>query len=118
MANSSVLFILFLFFVSATSSGSKGGDKYRWFLTPEDLENTKWLNGPPNYDVVNKLFEEGRTKVWVEGSLEDYVQTLVKTWEMELVQKADPGQYKTVDGTNFVLGINGKCIYIYMFRPC
>ncbi|EYU17420.1 hypothetical protein ABFS82_03G089100 [Erythranthe guttata] len=90
-----------------SSAGSEGGDKYRWYLTPEDLANTKWLSGVPNYDVVNKLFEEGRTHVWEAGSLEEYVQSLVKTWEFELVQKADPNDYKTVV-PNFILGINGK----------
>ena len=39
------------------------GDKYRYHLDGEE-ENTEWRYGaPPNYEVVNKLFEEGRTKV-------------------------------------------------------
>lgn len=84
------------------------GDKYRSYLTPEELQTTQWRAGTPNYDVVNKLFEEGRTKVWAAGSLGEYVQNLVKTWEMELVHKANPDQYKTLDPKNFVLGINGK----------
>lgn len=38
-------------------------DKYRSFLHDES-KNTEWRHGgPPIYDVVNKLFEEGRTKV-------------------------------------------------------
>ncbi|XP_073119966.1 pathogen-related protein-like [Henckelia pumila] len=85
-----------------------GGDKYRSYLTPEDLKTTKWQAGPPNYDAVNKLFEDGRTKVWPEGSLEEQVQNFVKTWEMEIVHKADPNQYKTLDPQKFVIGINGK----------
>jgi len=42
----------------------KVGDKYRSFLH-EDTENTtQWRHGgPPNFDTVNQLFEEGRTKV-------------------------------------------------------
>ncbi|KAK6131493.1 hypothetical protein DH2020_034755 [Rehmannia glutinosa] len=74
-----------------------GGDKYRSYLTPEDLNNTQWIAGPPNYDVI-----------WPAGSLEEYVQNLVKTWEMELVHKANPNDYKTLEAENFVLGINGK----------
>ena len=37
---------------------------YRSFLH-EDTENTtQWRHGgPPNFDTVNQLFEEGRTKV-------------------------------------------------------
>lgn len=47
----------------ATSAEDKV-DKYRSFLHGEGERNTKWRFGaPPNYDDVNKLFEEGRTKV-------------------------------------------------------
>ena len=39
-------------------------DKYRSHLNDEGEKNTIWRFGaPPNYDAVNKLFEEGRTKV-------------------------------------------------------
>ncbi|KAJ0941269.1 hypothetical protein HanRHA438_Chr02g0092621 [Helianthus annuus] len=38
-------------------------DKYRCFMSGEGEKNTTWKLGvPPNFDVVNKLFEEGRTK--------------------------------------------------------
>lgn len=40
-------------------------DKYRSYLHGEGEKNTKWkLGAPPNYDTVNKLFEEGQTKVF------------------------------------------------------
>ncbi|KAG8389803.1 hypothetical protein BUALT_Bualt01G0016500 [Buddleja alternifolia] len=87
------------------------GDKYRSYLTEEDLKTTNWRSGPPNYDFVNKLFEEGRTKIWPAGSLEERVQNLVKTWEMELVHKASPEDYKTLDAEKFILGVNGKRYY-------
>ncbi|KAJ0952999.1 hypothetical protein HanPSC8_Chr02g0078871 [Helianthus annuus] len=39
-------------------------DKYRCFMSGEGEKNTTWKLGvPPNFDVVNKLFEEGRTKL-------------------------------------------------------
>lgn len=38
-------------------------DKYRDYLSEEEVKSTKWRFGPPNYDAVNKLFEEDRTKV-------------------------------------------------------
>lgn len=39
------------------------GDKYRSILQ-EEAEITEWRHGaPPIFDKVNKLFEEGRTKV-------------------------------------------------------
>lgn len=46
------------------TSGVEEQDKYRTYLYGEEEKDTKWRFGaPPNYDVVNKLFEEGRTKV-------------------------------------------------------
>jgi hypothetical protein len=46
------------------ASAETGGDKYRSFIHGEGEKNTVWrLGTPPNYDVVNKLFEEERTKV-------------------------------------------------------
>ncbi|KAI7738256.1 hypothetical protein M8C21_000397 [Ambrosia artemisiifolia] len=73
-------------------------DKYRCFMSGEGEKNTEWRYGePPNYDKVNKLFEEGRsTEVWPEGSLEEQVQNLMKTWEMEMFHKINPQDRKTV----------------------
>ncbi|XP_037455905.1 pathogen-related protein-like [Triticum dicoccoides] len=46
------------------ASAGTGGDKYRSFMDGEGEKNTVWRHGvPPNFDVVNKLFEEERTKV-------------------------------------------------------
>jgi len=45
------------------AASSVGEDKYRPFLRQDIEKNTKWRYGPPTYEVVNKLFEEGRTKV-------------------------------------------------------
>ena len=89
--------------VSATQ-----GDKYRSYLSGEGEENTEWIYGaPPNYDVVNKLFEEGRTKIWSPGSLEEQVQNMVKTWEMEMFHKANMDDYKSVDPNKYTFSLNG-----------
>nr|GMC70264.1 pathogen-related protein-like [Ipomoea batatas] len=46
-------------------------DKYRSFLH-EERGNIQWRHGAaPTYDAVNELFEQGRTQVWAEGSLEE-----------------------------------------------
>lgn len=46
------------------ASAEAGGDKYRSFMYGEGEKNTVWRHGaPPNYDMVNKLFEEERTQV-------------------------------------------------------
>jgi hypothetical protein len=50
--------------MAAAGEASGGRDKYRSFMYGEGEKDTVWrLGSPPNYDVVNKLFEEERTKV-------------------------------------------------------
>ncbi|XP_030497578.1 pathogen-related protein isoform X2 [Cannabis sativa] len=89
------------------ASGEVKEDKYRTHMYGEAEKNTKWVYGvPPNYDVVNKLFEEGRTKIWPTGSLEEKVQNLVKTWEMEMFHKKSTEDYKTVDPNKYTVSIN------------
>ncbi|KAL5560405.1 hypothetical protein UlMin_036616 [Ulmus minor] len=84
------------------------GDKYRNHLNERGEKITQWRFGePPNYDVVNKLFEEGRTKVWPAGSLEEKVQNLVKTWEMELVHKANVDDF-IYSSPDFTYSLNGR----------
>ncbi|RWW65706.1 hypothetical protein BHE74_00026976, partial [Ensete ventricosum] len=111
------------------ASSAEGGDKYRDFMYGEGEKDTVWRFGaPPNYDIVNKLFEEGRTQVkpsspallalrlssldgwqeWPVGSLEERVQRLVKTWEMELVHKVRPEDYKSINPEKFRFSLNGK----------
>ncbi|KAJ0086009.1 hypothetical protein Patl1_08040 [Pistacia atlantica] len=91
------------------SSSSVEGEKYRSYLYGEAEKNTKWRFGaPPNYDVVNKLFEEGRTKIWPPGSLEEKVQNIVKTWEMEMFHKSNFEDYKTVNPNNYTFSLNGR----------
>ncbi|XP_034675098.1 pathogen-related protein-like [Vitis riparia] len=85
------------------------GDKYRSHLDGEEEKNTEWRYGaPPNYEVVNKLFEEGRTKIWPAGSLEEKVQNLVKTWEMEMFHKVNLDDYKTTDPKKYTFNLNGR----------
>ncbi|KAL7618313.1 hypothetical protein Lser_V15G00285 [Lactuca serriola] len=84
-------------------------DKYRCFMSGEGEKNTKWKLGvPPNYDAINELFEEGRTKIWPAGSLGEQVQNLVKTWEMELVHKPNSQDHKSVDVTKLTISVNGR----------
>ncbi|KAI3736659.1 hypothetical protein L2E82_26602 [Cichorium intybus] len=84
-------------------------DKYRSFISGEGEKNTTWKYGaPPNYDAVNKLFEEGRTKIWPTGSLGEQVQNLVKTWEMEMFNKVNPQDFKSVDVKKLTISVNGR----------
>eukprot|EP00253_Pinus_taeda_P028509 PITA_28509 len=84
-------------------------DPYRLHMYGEAEKHTVWRHGaPPTYDEVNKLFEEGRTQVWQKGSLEETVEKLLKTWEMELSHKINIQDFKAVDPGHFSLIINGK----------
>ncbi|KAK1389101.1 pathogen-related protein-like [Heracleum sosnowskyi] len=83
-------------------------DKYRSFLHDAEAE-TQWRNGaPPSFDQVNLLFEEGRTKAWPEGSLEDTVQNAIKSWEMELSHKTRLQDFRSINPDKFKLIVNGK----------
>ncbi|KAK7335261.1 hypothetical protein VNO80_27038 [Phaseolus coccineus] len=83
-------------------------DRYRSFLHDEP-ENIQWRHGgPPTYDAVNKLFEQGRTKEWPEGSLEEIVQNAIKSWEMELSHKTRLQDFKTINPEKFKLFVNGR----------
>ncbi|GMN54360.1 hypothetical protein TIFTF001_023489 [Ficus carica] len=81
---------------SAEGSEKSVGDKYRSFMFDEE-NPIQWRDHgcPPNFDSVNQLFEQGRTK----GSLEEVVQNAIKTWDMEI-------SHKTLE--KFKLFVNGR----------
>ncbi|XP_055802659.1 pathogen-related protein-like [Solanum dulcamara] len=86
-------------------------DKYRKFLHEDQAAAgmIHWRHGgPPIYDKVNKLFEQGRTKVWPEGSLEETVQNAIKSWEMELSHKTCLKDFRTINPEKFKLFVNGR----------
>ncbi|XP_009801126.1 pathogen-related protein isoform X2 [Nicotiana sylvestris] len=86
-------------------------DKYRKFLHEEQAAaagSIQWRHGgPPIYDAVNNLFEQGRTKV-SEGSLEETVQNAIKSWEMELSHKTRVKDFRTINPEKFKLFVNGR----------
>jgi hypothetical protein len=45
---------------------------------------------------------------WPEGSLEEKVQRLLKTWEMELVHKVRPEDQKSVHSQGYSTSTNGE----------
>ncbi|KAH0854645.1 hypothetical protein HID58_057821 [Brassica napus] len=83
-------------------------DKYRSVLN--DVGEVQWRYGhPPAFDLVNQLFEEGQTKVWPEGSLEETVQNAIMSWEMEFSHKIRLQQdFKTINPDKFKLFVNGR----------
>jgi len=73
-----------------------------------DEEGIQWrFGGPPNYTLANLLFLKGKTKNHAEGSLEQIVENLVKTWEMERSHKLDPDSHRSVDPERFKISANG-----------
>nr|DAD37801.1 TPA_asm: hypothetical protein HUJ06_008442 [Nelumbo nucifera] len=90
-------------------NGTVVADKYRSHMHGEAEKNTKWRHGgPPIYNLVNQVFEQGRTKEWPKGSLEETVQNAVKTWEMELSHKTQLQDFKTINPEKFKLFVNGR----------
>ncbi|GAY62702.1 hypothetical protein CUMW_219900 [Citrus unshiu] len=83
------------------------GDKYRSILNDE-AKSMQWRHiGPLIFDKVNKLFEEGRTKEWPGGSIEETIQNVVRSWEMELSHKTSLNDFKTTNPEKFKLIVNG-----------
>lgn len=47
-------------------------------------------------------------QIWPAGSLEEKVQNLVKTWEMEIFHKTNPNEYKSLDPKKYTFSLNGN----------
>ncbi|CAM6103755.1 unnamed protein product [Calypogeia fissa] len=91
-----------------TKTTTPMSDPYRSFLYDDSEKETAWRHGgPPIYDGANQAFEQGRTQVWKDGSLERIVENLVKTWEMELSHKRNVKDHKTIDASKFTISVNG-----------
>ncbi|KAI5084210.1 hypothetical protein GOP47_0000379 [Adiantum capillus-veneris] len=83
-------------------------DPYRKHMLEEAEKETEWRHGtPPSYDVVNALFQQMCTQDWPKGSLEQVVQDLVKSWEMELSHKTRAHHFKTIHPEKFRFSVNG-----------
>lgn len=77
----------------------------RSFMDNPDIQ---WrFGGPPDYSLTNYFYLKQRTKMHPAGSLEEIVENLVKTWEMERSHKLDPNQHQSVDTEKFRIGANG-----------
>ena len=57
-------------------------------------------------------------KIWPPGSLEERVQNLVKTWEMELFHKTSDADYKSFDSSNYTFSLNGKFFFSIEQQHC
>ena len=55
-----------------------------------DDVNIQWRTNKPNYDRANKKYLTEKSLSHAAGSLEQVVENLVKTWEMESTHKINP----------------------------
>ena len=58
----------------------------RSFMDDPDIS---WRYGKPDYGPANVQFLRERTHRHAKGSLEEFVENFVKTWEMEVTHKID-----------------------------
>jgi len=73
-----------------------------------DEPGIKWRFGaPPDYSLANLHYLKGKTMDHADGSLEQVVENLVKTWEFERSHKLDCTQHKSVSQDKFLIGANG-----------
>jgi len=70
-------------------------------------ENIQWRTKKPDYTAANLAFFKGRTMNHAAGSLEELVENLVKTWEMEATHKTDFEQWTTIDHSAYKVSANG-----------
>jgi hypothetical protein len=69
------------------------------------------FGGAPDYSLTNLFYLKERSTQHADGSLEQVVENLVKTWEMERSHKVDPGQHMSVDQDKFRIQANGGKIF-------
>jgi hypothetical protein len=66
-----------------------------------------WRIRKPDYTLANLAFLKGKTMNHAAGSLEEIVENLVKTWEMEATHKTDFSQWTTVNQDTYCVAANG-----------
>ena len=60
------------------------------FLDEND-KSVKWRDDEfPDYTVSNLAYLKGKSRNHKQGSLAEFVENFVKSWEMEQVHKIDP----------------------------
>jgi len=94
-----------------------------------DNPDVKWRVSKPDYTMANLAYLKGKTRNHAAGSLEEIVENLVKTWEMEASHKSDISQWTTIDHNDYNVQYNGGPItpgetakeignYNWLFAQC
>jgi len=70
-------------------------------------DNVKWRESAPDYTMANLEYLKGKTMNHAEGSLEELVENVVKTWEFEGSHKIDLSQWTTINIDEYQVSTNG-----------
>ena len=78
----------------------------------EQSHDVEWRYGkPPDYTKSNENLAKESTHRHLEGSLEEIVQNLVRTFEMEVSFKTDPQKWLSIVNDKFRMSSNGGPAY-------
>ncbi|MDF5718254.1 MAG: SnoaL-like polyketide cyclase [Rhizonema sp. NSF051] len=78
----------------------------------EQSHDVEWRYGtPPDYTKSNENLAKESNKRHLEGSLEDIVQNLVRTFEMEVSFKNNPQEWLSIVNDQFRMSSNGGPAY-------
>lgn len=72
-----------------------------------DKDEIQWRASKPDYTLNTNKFLREKTTNHAPGSVEETVQNLVKTWEMEASHKVRLEDWGTIDVEKFHIGANG-----------
>lgn len=95
----------------------------------DDACDIKWRTQKPDYTLANLSYLKGKTMNHAAGSIEELVENLVKTWEMEASHKTDYDQWTTINQEEYCVAANGGEIiegkdakemgnYNWLFKAC
>ena len=88
--------------------------KEHGFVVPDrgnlDDPTILWKEGKPDYTIADLHYLLGKTKNHKSGSLEEFVENFIKTWEMEATHK-EFYQWTTVDQNEYEVQANGGKVF-------
>ena len=88
--------------------------KEHGFVVPDrgnlDDPTILWKEGKPDYTIADLHYFLGKTKNHKSGSLEEFVENFIKTWEMEATHK-EFYQWTTVDRNEYEVQANGGKVF-------
>ena len=94
--------------------------KEHGFTVPDrgnmDDPSIMWKEGKPDYTITDLHYFLGKTKNHKPGSLEEFVENFIKTWEMEATHK-EFYQWTTVDQSAYEVQSNGGKIFDSVEAP-